>query len=71
VIDVDLLTEQFLTIRRVADEALRVLRSDGTPPSVAPMSRPSDVVCKHSWVVSGFGTEGETCSTCGAKKGTR
>ena len=72
-IDTTKAVEALLEARRAVDEALRVLRGDGTPPPLTPSSRPAEAVavpvgCKHVWVLSGFGTMDHSCSVCGAKR---
>lgn len=62
-----------MEVRRVVDEALRVLEDDGTPP-LEPQLRSADsplkvpVGCQHAWVYTGFGSVTETCTVCGAKR---
>lgn len=62
-----------MEVRRVVDEALRVLEDDGTPP-LEPQLRSADsslkvpVGCQHAWVHTGFGSVTETCTVCGAKR---
>lgn len=72
-VDKDLLIEQLVAVRRIVDEALRVLAGDGTPPLPTPPARSAEIPlpsgCKHNWALAGFGSTMESCSICGAKRG--